>query len=223
MRYTKCIEKKGFFMVVFFVILAVFFIGTIFIDKKVFPKIYAETSKNPFTIFHKALVLVMGACMFLFMPIDDEVPEMLGIGIAIELVCVALLALLNLKYKVPAMIEKMTAIHAAYGIGFSIKFFIWFVSFALNMGGLVLGQDWKFGSDIKLFGGLKENPPETIKGSGVVDEINKDMQNAREQANAASEAQRAADNERAEAYAQSVGFNSADEAEAAGVKTGKRD
>ena len=210
-------------MVVLLIVVAICFIATIIFDKKVFPKIYSETGKNPFTIIHKALVVVMGACMFLLLPIDGEVPEMLWIGIAIELACIALFALLNLKYKEPAMIAKMTGIHAVYGIGFSVKFFIWFISFACNMAGLVLGGDWKFGSDIKLFGGVKETPPETIKGSNVVDNVNAAMDNSRAQSNAAYEAQKAADNERAEAYAQSQGFGSADEAEAFGVKTGKRD
>lgn len=210
-------------LIAILILVAVCFIATLFIDKKVFPKIHAETGKNPFTIFHKALILVMGACMFLLIPFEEgETPEMLGMGIAIEIACIVILALLNLKYKEPAMIAKMTGIHAVYGIGFSVKFFVWVISFAFNMAGLVLGGDWKFGSDFKLFGGVKTNPPETIKGSNVVDDVNAAMDNSRAQSNAAYEAQKAADNERAEAYAQKQGFDSADEAESYGVNTGKR-
>jgi hypothetical protein len=210
-------------MVALLIIVAICFIATIIFDKKVFPKIYSETGKNPFTIIHKALVVVMGACMFLLLPIDDEVPEMLGMGIGIELACIAIFALLNLKYKEPKMIAMMTGIHAVYGIGFSIKFFIWIVSFAFNMGGLFLGQDWRFGSSIKLFGGVKETPPETIKGDNIIDKMNAEADEMRKRDAAWREAEKVANNEAAEAYAQHQGFKSADDAEAFGVKTGKRD
>jgi hypothetical protein len=209
------------------VLLIAFFIATIFIDKKVFPKIYAETSKDPFTTFHKVLIFIMGASMLLIFPFEEEVST-LGIGIAIEFACVALLVLLNLKYKEPAMIAKMTAIHTVYGIGFSIKVMAWIISFAFNLGmSIISPQGWKLGSSVKLFGGVKSksNYNVTLNNteSNVVDDVNAAMESSRAQSNAAYGAQRAADNERAEAYAQSQGFGSAEEAESYGIKTGKRD
>lgn len=204
--------------------LVVLYVATLIIDKKVFPEIYAKTSINPFTVFHKALCLVMGVFVFLLIPIDGEITELFGLAILVEIVAIALFALLNLKYKEPKMIAIVTAIHAVYGLAFSARFLVWFLSFALNMGGLALGQDWKLGSSISLFGGgVKENQPETIKGSGIIEQINEDAQRNLDNMNAAREAEKERNNEAAEAYAQHMGFNSAADAEAMGVKTGKQD
>ena len=204
------------------IVIAVFFAATFFIDKKVFPKIYEETSVNPFNFLHKVLCVVMGASVFLMMPVEGDVPELLGLAIAVEVVSIGLFALLNLKYKDPKMIAKITALHAVYGIAFSARFVIWFASLAFNMSGLLLGRDWKFGSSFKLFGGMKINEPETIEGSNVIENINKESQNLYDNIKTTDEAATERNNEAAEAYAQSQGFSSADEAEDFGIKTGRQ-
>ena len=206
-----------------FIVLVVLYLLTTLINKFVYPKIYEKTSKNPFTILHKVLCIVMGVFMFLLIPIDGEVSEFFGLAIAVEIISIALFVVLNLKYKEPKMIAIVTAIHAVYGFAFSARFLVWILSFALNMGGLVLGQDWKFGSSVTLFGGVKERQPETIKGSNIIEEINENAQKDRDAWNAAQEAEKERANEAAEAYAQHLGFNSAADAENMGIKTGKRD
>ena len=215
-------EKGVIFMgIAIIAIMVAFYVATVYIDKNVFPKIYEETSINPFGFFHKVLCVVMGACFFLLMPVEDGISEFFVIGILIEVVSIGLFALLNLRYKDPKMIAKITGIHAIFGIAFSVRFLIWFLSFAVNLAGLFLGGSWQFGSSVKLFGGFKEVEPETHEGSNIIDSINKEAQTRSDNIAAANEAERARNNEAAEAYASSHGFSSADEAESFGVKTGK--
>ena len=175
----------------------VFYIATLFIDKMVYPKMYAETSINPFNFFQKLLCAVLGISMFAYMAFIDNF-EFLAVLpiILIDLVLIGLLALLNLKYKKPALIVKATIVHTIYGIAFSVRFLFWILMLAF-----------------KLFGHTTDSLP-VLFGYRA---------SQQSMAEAADEAEKERNNEAAEVYAQSQGFSSADEAEDYGVKTGKKD
>lgn len=178
------------------ILIIVFCIATIVIDKSVFPKMYAETSINPFNFLQKLLCAVLGISMFGYMAVaeDGDFSSVLPV-ILIDLALIGLLALLNLKYKKPGLVVKATVIHTVYGIAFSARFFFWIIMLA----GKLFGHTG--GSLPALFGYRAEQ---------------------QQRAEAAKEAENERANEAAEAYAQSYGFSSADEAEDYGFETGKR-
>ena len=187
-------------------LIIVFYIATLFIEKKVFPEMYAKTSIKPFNFLHKVLCAVIGIVLFLLIPSDGEVPEMLMVGIIIELVAIALLVLLNLKYKAPGMIAKATVIHVIYGIAFSARFFFWFLSVSASLSGLVLGR------------GIEGKVPSFFGNYDPAKVVEDDRRRRREE-----EAKKERENEHAEMVARIYGFSSADEAERFGVRTGKID
>lgn len=185
-------------MAVFLIVtILVFYAATIFINAHVFPKMYAETSINPFNFLQKLVCAVLGISMFGYMAVVEEFDFLAIVPIIlIDLVLIGILALLNLKYKKPGLIVKATVIHTIYGVAFSATFFFWIIMLA----GKLFGHT--SGSLPPLFGYRAEQ---------------------QSRAEAAAEEERERVNEAAEAYAQSQGFSSADEAEDYGVKTGKQD
>lgn len=183
-----------------------FFIISFYIEKSVFPKLYRETRKNPFTFFHKILCVAMGMFFIILLPFEDN--DVWGYGILAEVVAIGLTVLLNLKYKEPKLIAKVTAIQVAFGIAFSVRFALWIVMLAFSMSDLVLGRGEWSGTKMKLFGSFDYNQIAAQRD---------------EEIRAAQEAEKERNNEAAEAYAQSYGFESADQAEDYGLKTGKKD
>jgi len=198
------------------VALIVLFIASVILNKKVFPSIYAKTKINPFTFVQKLLCAVIGLSLLLCLGDTDYA----GLVIIAIVLCVILLALSNLRYKNLKYIAIVTLANTVFGIAFSVRFAIWVLSLAANMAGLVLGGKWSMRSDFSLFGSKKYYVAEEHEADNPVPEWD-----AQRQADAAAfaESEKERNNEAAEAYAQSQGFSSADEAEDYGIKTGKQD
>ena len=207
-------------MAIFITVFALFALSY-FLERKVFPKLYRQTHKNPFTFFHKVLCAVMGIFFIILIPFEDN--NVWGYGVLVELIAIGLTVLLNLKYKDPKLIAKVTAIQVVFGISFSGRFFLWLLILALNFGGIVLGQSWSLSAGFPLFGKFKLTDGEVFEGSGVVDAVIEAGKQNADSVSASINAEKERNNEAAEAYARSYGFESADEAEDYGLKTGKKD
>ncbi len=146
----------------------------------------------------KVLGIVSGAGIFLMMPIDGEIQEFFWLGILVVIVCFGLVFLLNLKSK---NIGMNIAITACTVIGGAFALFALVLEGVARLAPIILGQGGGSG--------------------GFLAFLNQDNK-VRATAAARKEELRAAENEKAEAVAQHEGFSSADEAEAFGVKTGKK-
>ncbi len=202
----------------------VFFIASLIFDKKVFPAVYAKTAINPFNFLQKLLSFVFTLSLIGYIPgMNDSVPGILLGSILVEVVLVALFALLNLKFKDPKYIVLVTALQVVFSVAFAARALIWLIMLALNFGGLALGQSWSIGSNFKLFGDFKSTEHETIEGSHILDKINEDAKQRAEANKKSAEAEQKRRDEKADAIAASYGYSSAEEAEDHGISTGKYD
>lgn len=152
-------------IIIIFVV--VFFTASIILESKIFPDLYAKTSINPFGLLHKILCAVIGLSFYLCIPVDGEI-GLVPVGIIAEVISIGLLVLLNLKYKSPAQIAKVTALQFVYGLGFSVKFFFWVIEVSAYFANIVLGKGSGSGS-----------APQLFRSVGVVGKIEDELENSR--------------------------------------------
>lgn len=217
-------------------ILVVSIVGFIMGNKliiKYFQGVYNRTGKNPFTKLHQIFSALIFTPILLNLANPDVIP--VPILVAIGLVSSTILVLMNLKLKDPTTIAVCSLFQIIFGVFFFIRAFLMILIAVWNGVSHITGFDQINYNPMKIVvlkgGKLKEQRVEgdlTVENNGNDNAfIGNDIVSAdaarRAQTTAFAEAERERNNEAAEAYAQSYGFSSADEAEDYGIKTGKKD
>lgn len=188
-------KKMGPEMFIIFIVIAGVAMG---LTKGIATKIYQKTGVNTLNIIHKILwyVQLMG---FAF----GFSAQSLVLLIVTIIVGITLHTVLTLKAGIPNAI--ITGV--VQGVGGAI---IAFANFAFFVLGLVTGSGSKLGGMFSIDTSIAE-----------VNELNAVTQEQVAQQQATAQAAERAKNEAADAYAQRLGFRDADDAERAGVDTGK--
>lgn len=181
-----------------FIVICIVGIVVAFIMRSVAVSVYRKTGVNTIKGIHKALWYVEAVAI-----LGGIGAELSPVLLVLMIVAFAALhAVLSLKAGVANAVI-MGVLQAVGGMMAALlQVVVWLLNISMSISGM---------------GGGK-----TANIAGVFN-INETYEAERSAAAARYEQQKAADNEAADAYAQHQGFRNADEAEAFGIRTGKRD
>lgn len=175
---------------------AVAFIVTLIVTKRVAQTIYNKTGYNGFASLHKVLcaLITLLPLALAFAGIGSSGPSLKAFAPA--LIPIAILIVLNLKAKDPGAIIALTVLQVLYGIAWLLFMILKIVlNFFLHL---------------------------NLQGLNIqLDELNAITQEQVARQQAAAQTAKRKKNETADAYAQRLGFRNADDAERAGIDTGK--